>query len=192
MTVRPREQLRARAANEQRELGLEGVDVADGLAALELLDVVVADADPPHLALVDQLCHHAPGLLDRRPRRPVGPVELVEVDPLHAEPAQARLALAADRLRAQVVPDLALGQPVPDAAALREEVDVLAGTKRLHSLADNLFRVAEPVNGCRVDPVDASFDRVPDRGHRFVVVDRAPTEPPRPADRPRPEADVDS
>ena len=63
-------------------------------------------------------------------RRPVGPVRLVQVDPLDAETAQASLALLADRLGAQVVPDRPLRTALPPAAALREDEDLLADPVR--------------------------------------------------------------
>ena len=122
-------------------------------------------------------------------RRPVGPVELVEVDPLDAEPAQAPLALLADRLRSQVVLDHAVRAALPAPAALREDEHVLADAVGRERASDDLLGVAEPVHGGGVDPVDAELDGVPDRGDRLVVVDRAPAEAPRPADRPGAEAD---
>ncbi len=163
------------AAGEQRERRLDRVDVADRLAALELLDVEVGDAEPARLPLVDELGHRPPRLLERRTGRPVGPVDLVEVDPLEAEAAQAVLALLADRRWTQVVLDHAFGTPEPAAPALREDEHVLASAVRLERAADDLLGVAEPVDSRRVDPVDAALDRVADRGHRLVVVDRVPS-----------------
>src|SRR5262249_5154898 len=55
---------------------------------------------------------------------------------------------------------------------------------------DDLFRVAEPVDGRGVDPVDAGVHRLVDRGDGVAVLLRAPGElPARPADGPRPESD---
>src|SRR5205085_2878787 len=146
----------------------------------------VADADPAHLALVDQLGHRRPRLLDGRPGPVIRPVELVEVDALDAEPFQARLALLPDRSGSQVVVDLAAA---PGAAALREDEDVLAGAEGLDRAADDLLGVAGRVRRSRVDPAHTRLDCAPDRRQRLVVVDRAPAEAVRPGERPGAEAE---
>src|SRR5207249_7040013 len=110
-------------------------------------------------------------LLDRRAGAVVGPVELVEVDPLHAEAPQAVLAFLADRRRSQVVADAdGAPPPLPAAAALREDVDVLAGPEARERLADDLLGVAEPVDRRGVDPVHAALERVADCGDRLSLV----------------------
>ena len=185
----PRHDGREDAAGEQRERRLHRVHVPHRLAAVELLDVEVAGADPADLPLVDEGGHRAPRLLEQRPRRPVRPVTLVEVDPLQAEAAQAVLALLADRLGAEVVPDLAVRPAFPPAAALREHEHVLADPIGAQRPADDLLGVTETVDRRGVDPVDPELHRPPDRCNRVVVVDRSPPEPPRPADAPGAEAD---
>ena len=185
----PRHDGREDATGEQRERRLHRVDVPHGLAAVELLDVEVAGSDPADLPLVDEGGHRPPRLLEQRPRRPVRPVTLVEVDPLEAEPAQAALALLADRLGAEVVPDLALRPAFPPAAALREHEHVVTDRVGAERPPDDLLGVTEAVDRRGVDPVDPELDRAPDRGDRLVVVDRSPPEPPRPADAPGAEAD---
>ena len=177
------------ATGEQRERRLHRVDVPHGLAAVELLDVEVAGADPADLPLVDEGGHRPPRLLEQRPRRPVRPVTLVEVDPLEAETAQAALALLADRLGAEIVPDLALRPAFPPAAALREHEHVVTDRGWAERPPDDLLGVTEAVDRRGVDPVDPELDCAPDRGDRLVVVDRSPPEPPRPADAPGAEAD---
>ena len=87
-------------------------------------------------------------------------MDLVEVNGVGLEPAQAVLALAANGRFAQRVVDLAL--LMPDHAALGEDV----GTRPLpvrQRLGDDLLRVAQAVDGGGVDPVDAQFQRLADR-----------------------------
>ena len=78
---------------------------------------------------------------------------------------------------------------LPPPTALREHEHVLADAIRGERAADDLLGVPKPVHRSGVDPVHAVLDRVTDRGHRLVVVDFAPAEPPRAADRPGAEAD---
>src|SRR5207237_2012050 len=123
--------------------------------------------------------HRGPALLDVLIR--FGPVDLVEVEHVYLEPPQAGLAFAPDRIRLEAVPDLAL--LVPDHAAFGE--DVGATTHPFEGAGDHLLGVAESVDGCGVNPVDAVVQRFPDRGHRVVVVLAAPGElPARAADGP--------
>jgi hypothetical protein len=103
-------------------------------------------------------------------------VKLVEVDPFDTEAAQARLALEADRLGTKVVDERLAVRRVPAAPALREQVDVLADAERLDRLRNDLFRVPLPVCGSRVDPIDASLDRPPNRCDRLGVVGGSPAE----------------
>ena len=163
--------------------------MADRLAEVELLDVEVRDPDPPRLALVDELDHRRPRVLERRSGRPVGPVHLVEVDALDAEAGKATLTLLADRLGTEVVADRAVRAAFPPPSTLREDEHLLADAIRTKGAPDDLLRVSQPVDGGGVDPVHAELDRTPDRGDRVFVVDLAPAEAPRPADRPGTEAD---
>src|SRR6185503_6601008 len=89
---------------------------------LHLGDVEVRHADVADLALLLQRSKGGPALLDVLVR--VGPVDLVQVDGVDAEPAQARLTLAPDRVGLEAVADLAA--LVPDHAALGEDVRPLA------------------------------------------------------------------
>ena len=184
MRRRPRHDGPEHAAGQQRERRLHRVDVADRLAAVELFHVEVADPDPACLALVHELGHRPPGLFEQRPGRPVGPVHLVEVDALQAEAMQAELALLADRLGAEIVPDEALRAAFPPPPALREDEDLLTGSVRPEGAPHDLFGAAEAVHGRRVDPVDPELHRAPDRRDGLVVVDLSPAEPPGPSDRP--------
>ena len=180
----------AHVAADHREGRLQRRDVPDRLAALEEGHVEVRDARPADLALVHEAQHLAPRVLDRRPRL-VGPVELVEVDRLDAEPAQRGLALLAHARR----PRVARGGGhavlvVPAQAALGEHEGPLGGGDPGEGPADDLLGVAVAVDRRGVDPVDALRDRVADRGDRLRVVLRAPGEGPAAAARgPGAEAD---
>ena len=178
-----------RAPRASSESGGWTESTCGSLAALELVDVDVADADPPHLALVDELRH----------RRPTTPRTACPSSSRASAPGRGRCArrragagsarTRGGSTRAQVVLDHAVRPPVPVAPALREHVDVLADAVGLERAADDLLRVAEPVDRRGVDPVDAPLDRVADRRDRLVVVDGPPAELPRAADRPRAEPD---
>src|SRR2546423_511539 len=95
------------ASFDRREVVVAELDVggADDRGDLvrppELLDVEVRDADAPDEALLPELRERRPTLLDVL----VGdrPVDLVEVDRGDAEPPQARLGLAQDRVAPQAV-----------------------------------------------------------------------------------------
>ena len=154
--------LRRRAAD-QRERGLQRVHVPDGLAALEQRHVEVGDAGRAHLPLLHQPLHLGPGVLHRRAGL-VGPVELVEVDPLDAEPAKRRLALPADGLGskhlARATPcDRPRPRPWPHLVNTNGRSP--AGTP-VQRAADDLLGVTEAVHRGGVDPVDAARDRVAD------------------------------
>src|SRR5262249_33615996 len=151
-----------------------GVDVTDRVAPVEPVGVEVGDADPARLALLDEIGHRCPRLLDGRPGHPVGPVELEQVDPLEAETAEAPLALLANRLGPEIVLDPAVGPAFPPPPTLREDEDVLADAERGERAAHDLLRASEAVHGRGVDPVHAELDGVADRSDRLVVVDLPP------------------
>jgi hypothetical protein len=67
-------------APEQRPLELHRGDRVDGVRGLELVAGDLGDAEVPHLALMDELCHRADGLGDRG--LGVHAVQVVEVDGL--------------------------------------------------------------------------------------------------------------
>ena len=132
-----------------------------------------------------ELSERRPPLLDVTIR--VGPVDLVEIDRVNAEPRQAGLDLAADRVPLEAVHHAA-------AAAVEQPglgEHVRAPLDALQRAAHDPLRVPEAVDSRRVDPVDTELQRPLDRGHRLGVVLRAPAELPVPApDRPRAEPDT--
>src|SRR5207249_11300938 len=79
---------------------------------------------------------------------------------------------------------------VPHEAAFGEHQWSLAGLQLAQQAAHQLFRVAEPIDGRRVDPVDPTLDGMAHGRERRGVVLRAPAERPAAApDRPGAEAD---
>src|SRR5256885_1171686 len=95
--------IRRDVATDQGEGRLQRIHVTDRIAAFEQGDVEVRDARGPHFAFLDELHHRVPGVLYGGPRL-VGPMELIEIDALETEPAQRRLALLPDGVRAQHPP----------------------------------------------------------------------------------------
>ena len=70
----------------------------DGMRAPNRVRRGLGEPEVPHLALLDELGHRADGVLDRR--LGIDPVLVVEVDRVHAEALQRRLAGRADVVRA--------------------------------------------------------------------------------------------
>ena len=114
-------------------------------------------------------------------------MDLVKVDGVHLESAQAVFAFLADRRLAQDGAHLAL--LAPHLTALREHVRPLALPLRQRP-RDHLLRATQPVDGRGIDPVDAEIERGVDGSHRVVVLLAAPAELPVAAtDGPGAEAD---
>src|SRR5690606_40480416 len=87
VTLAPLELVRGGVASHARERRLERVDVTDRLAAGEQCDVGVGHTCPADLALIREPRHLAPGILDGHTGL-IGPVELIEIDALDAEPSE--------------------------------------------------------------------------------------------------------
>src|SRR5215203_989850 len=147
---------------------LQGLDRGDLPYALHLLDVEVRDPDVADLALLLELGHRLPALLDVLVRP--WPVDLVEVYGLHLQPTEALLALALYGVLLEVVGDVAT--LVPYLGALGEDVGTLRNA--LEGPGHELLGVAEAVDGGGIDPVHAELDGPPYGPHRLVVVLRAP------------------
>src|ERR1700687_1032480 len=102
-------------------------------------------------------------------------MDLVEIDHIDGEAAEAVLDFATDRIGAQYFLYLTFG--IPAQAALGK--DVRLGTAPvLQRAGDNLLGVSQTIDGGRVDPVDAEFERAVNGGNGVVVVLRAPSELP--------------
>jgi hypothetical protein len=115
-------------------------------------------------------------------------VNLVQVDPLDAEPTQTALTFAADRLGAKVAARASVRTVAP--AALGAYENLLAGRVALNRASNDFLGTSESVDRRGVDPVDACVDGAADCGDRLGVVDRAPPVAPRPADSPGPQAET--
>ena len=125
------------------------------LRALHLAHAEVGDADPSNFAFALQVGHRAPALFDLF----IGnrPVDLVEIDRVHAEPSQA--ASHSWRIFFIVCTILRSSPQVID--ALCEDVGFLA--RLLQRAADDLLGVSQAVNRCGIDPVDTAVQRTKDR-----------------------------
>jgi hypothetical protein len=89
-----------------------------------------------------------------------GPVDLIEIDCIHLQPAQTGLAFASNGFRVQRVADLAF--LVPDHPAFGENIRTLS-SPIAQRFRDNFFGMAKPVDGCGVDPVNAKLQRLMNR-----------------------------
>ena len=63
------------------------IDMPDAFAPFEQIDVEIGHATCPDLPFLDESRHLTPGILDGC-ACPIGPVELVQVDPFHPESVQ--------------------------------------------------------------------------------------------------------
>src|ERR1700730_8309071 len=113
-------------------------------------------------------------------------MDLVEVDHVHFEPAEARFAFASNRFLAERVVHFALS--VPDHAAFGEDV----GSWPLpfpQCPSNDLLRMAQTINGGCINPVYAQFERAMNSRNRLCVILCAPPEFPITADGPGTKAD---
>src|ERR1035438_9339101 len=141
-------------------------------------------ADPAHFALALKLGHGRPAFLDILFR--FGPVNLVEVDGVQLETAQAGFDFAADGIRLQALANFAA--LVPHAFALGED-ERFAGAA-FERASHDFFGMAQAVDRGGVDPVEPRIQRSVDGRHGFVVVLRSPGERPTAAAH-GPSADAD-
>ena len=121
-------------------------------------------AEGADLARVDEVGERAERLVDVGAR--IEAVDLVEVDPVGAQPAQRALDRLGDPAprRAAAVGVFAHGQ-----ADFRGEHDVVAPPAG-ERLADDLLRLARGVEVGGVDEVDAGVERAVDDPDRVVVI----------------------
>ncbi len=125
----------------------------DFRCALQLAHLEVRYPDVPDLAFLLQLHQLAERILERHRR--IDRVQLVQVDALELELAQARLACRAQMLRTPVVGPLGLRRPFE--AALRGDDQPLR--VRMQSLGDQDLAHVGSVSIRRVDEVHAERDR---------------------------------
>ena len=97
---------------------LQRSDGSNRLSPLHLAYIEIRYPDESHLAFFFQASQFGPAFLNILLR--FGPVDLVQIDCIHLQPAQAILAFAADRLSLQTGSDISF--LVPDSLALGEDV----------------------------------------------------------------------
>src|ERR1700674_2931427 len=102
-------------------------------------------------------------------------MDLVEIDHIDGEAAEAVLDFAADRIGVQYFLYVAFG--IPAQAALGKDVRPRTAPV-LQRAGDDFLGVSETIDGCRVDPVDSEFERAVNGGNGVVVVLRSPGELP--------------
>ena len=149
---------------------LQRGDGRDPLDPLHLDHVEVRYANVTNLAFLLELGQCLPTFFNLG----IGPVDLVEIDRIHAQAPQAGFEFAAHGGSFQAVPDLAL--VIPHQAALGKDVRTVGAPRE--RFADDLFRVPESVHERGIDPVDAGIERGVNRCHRFIVLLPSPGESP--------------
>src|ERR1700694_2674 len=102
-------------------------------------------------------------------------MDLVEIDHIDGEAAEAVLDFFTDRLSTQYFVYLTLETPAQ--AAFGKDVR-LGSAPVLQRAADDFLGVPQTVDGGRVDPINAEFERTVNGGNGVVVVLRSPGELP--------------
>jgi hypothetical protein len=113
-------------------------------------------------------------------------VNLIEIDYVQLETAQAGFHLTADGVRFQALADFAALVPHPLAIGKDERFAGAAFQRARH----HFFGMAQTMDRGRIDPVDSGVQRGVDGRPGFVVVMRSPGESPTAAAH-RPRADAD-
>ena len=133
----------------------------------ELPGVHRRGAEVAHLAGVDQVAERLQRLLDRR--RAIPAVDLVEVDVVHPEPPQARVALGEDRLARQPRPVRSVAHP---AVHLGGDDQLVPAPVLGQRAADDLLARPGGVDVRRVEEVDPGLDGRPDQRATLVLRQR--------------------
>ena len=101
-------------------------------------------------------------------------MDLVQVDDIDLEAAQAVFAFAAEGIALQVLNDLAIS--IPGALALGEYIGFVGAA--FEGARDHFLGMAESVHGGGVDPVDAVVQGGVNGGNGLVIVLGTPGEGP--------------
>jgi hypothetical protein len=161
---------------------LHNVQLGDAAKSFNLRNREIAHANSADLPLVEECLHRFGGLFDRHQR--VGPMDLIDIDIIGAQPAQRVGRLAQDPVTAGVPEDF----PVfPLEPGFGGNDDVWAQAAFGNCLADDLFGAAKSIGRRRVDKVDPAFDGGVDRLDRLFLLRPAPHPA---ADRPGSKADA--
>ena len=138
--------------------------LGDAERAGELPGMHRRGADVAGLAGLDDVVQRFERLLDRRVV--VQAVDLVEIDVVHAEPAQAVVDLGHDRLARQAGAVRAGAHPAID---LGGDDDLVAAGEVLDRAAEDLLAVAERIAVRGVEEIDAGFERLLDERAAFFL-----------------------
>ena len=157
----------------------------DRLDPFHLRHAEIGHTAVAYFPFLNQFGNRFPRFLDILVRH--RPVDLVEVDHVDIQAAQALLRLFFHTPLLEPIVHLPVAGILPDQAALSGNDDLLPAT--FDRLAHDLLRVAQPVSGSGVDPVDAQVQGAPDHRQRLLVILLTPPKLPRPAYRPRTQAD---
>ena len=86
-------------------------------------------------------------------------MELIQIDALHAEPSQRRVAFGTNGFRLEDSLRLSHAIPfIPDQATLGKDVRPFGSRQRAHKTPDNFFGMTQTVNRGRIDPVDTQLN----------------------------------
>jgi hypothetical protein len=147
---------------------LASASLGDPLGLHDLMGSEGGASDVADLARPDQIGQGAQGLVDVHPV--FGPVDLVEVDVVRAQPSEAVLALGDDPAT-RVPPGVGvLAHRAVDLGGQHDGIPVQGG----EGLTHDLLGLTEGVDVGRVDEVDAGVHRSLDDADRVVVVLVAP------------------
>src|SRR4029077_12292059 len=114
-------------------------------------------------------------------------MDLIKIDDIETQPAQAVLALATNGIRRQRAMNVSLFVPPQTAFGKNVRPRSRPGPQRK---SDDFLGVPHAINGRSVDPVNAQLERAMNRGDRRFVVLLAPTKfPARSANSPGAKAD---
>ena len=149
---------------EQRPLALQRGDRVHRMGAPDRVGRRLGDAEVADLAGRDELAHRPERLLDRDGR--VGPMEVVEVDPVGAEATERRVARGPHVVGAPIGGSDAVAD---DDAELGREHHLVAVAG--DGLADQLLVGAQAVHVGGVEERHAELARTLEGGERFVAVD---------------------
>src|SRR5205807_9055199 len=97
-------------------------------------------------------------------------MDLVKVNDIGRKSAKAIFDFTTDRIGAQYFFHFTLG--VPTKAALSEDIRPWAGPG-FERTGDDFFGVSQAVDRCRIDPVDAKFERAVNGSDGVAVILRS-------------------
>src|SRR5215469_2738890 len=156
-------------ARPQRVFGLQRRNRMDLRRAPQRFRCRLRQSDEPHLSFLHQPGHRAHRLLDRRIG--IDPVLVIQVNRLHAKPAQTGVAALAHIFRLATHAARVWIIRIPHDPEFRRQHNFFALPANRFP---NQFLILErPVNVRRVEKIDSQLERPVNRRDRFLVVARA-------------------